>query len=158
MYATSIWMGAPHETTICGAHNTWVHPPHRMSELFRLYPDAVRDSHAAAYSLLVVAPLTLLASNLLLYRGKKTTRLQVYLVSLVVPLLAVGLPLVHTRVERSYWLIRSRRTFHTSCWWLFLQWYLPSETNVYRMLTVRDSWISTGFAPIIEVSGCFLYQ
>ncbi|CAI5745425.1 unnamed protein product [Peronospora destructor] len=77
-----------------------------MSELFRLYLDAVRDSYAAAYSLLIVAPLTLLASSVLLYRGKKTTRLQVYLVSLVVPMLAVCLPM----------------------------WYLPEETNVYRVL------------------------
>ncbi|CAH0489571.1 unnamed protein product [Peronospora farinosa] len=77
-----------------------------MSEVFRMYPDAIRDSHAAAYSLLVVAPLTLLASNFLLYRGKKTTRLQVYLVSLVAPMLAVCLPM----------------------------WYLPDETNVYRVL------------------------
>ncbi|KAE8912389.1 hypothetical protein PF005_g25243 [Phytophthora fragariae] len=78
------------------------------AELFRLYPDALSDSHAAAYALLVVAPLTALASRLLLYRGKSTTPLQVYIVSLAVPALAVLLPM----------------------------WYWPQEKNVYRMLTM----------------------
>ncbi|RLN57997.1 hypothetical protein BBJ29_003408 [Phytophthora kernoviae] len=55
------------------------------SELFQLYPDAVQDSQFAAYSLLVVAPLTGLASHLLLSRGKRTTPGQVYLLSLLVP-------------------------------------------------------------------------
>jgi hypothetical protein len=60
--------------------------------LFRLYPDALRDSHA--YSLLVVAPLAALASWLLLRRGKKTSPWQVYLLSLAAPALAVMLPMV----------------------------------------------------------------
>ncbi|KAG1695671.1 hypothetical protein DVH05_019410 [Phytophthora capsici] len=77
-------------------------------ELFRLYPDALRDSHAAAYALLVVAPLTALASRLLLWRGKKTTPLQVYAVSLAVPALAVWLPM----------------------------WYWPEENNVYKLLSM----------------------
>ncbi|CEG50148.1 uncharacterized protein PHALS_07873 [Plasmopara halstedii] len=77
-------------------------------ELFRLYPDALRDSHIALYSLLVLAPLTSLVSNVLLYRGKKTSPSQVYILSLVVPALAM---------------------------WS-LMWYLPQEQNVYRLLTM----------------------
>ncbi|POM60966.1 hypothetical protein PHPALM_30094, partial [Phytophthora palmivora] len=82
-------------------------------ELFRLYPDALSDTHAAAYSLLVVAPLTALASRVLLYRGKKTTPLQVYVVSLAVAALAVWLPM----------------------------WYWPQEKNVYKVLSeTRYQW------------------
>ncbi|KAH7474114.1 hypothetical protein PRIC1_014427 [Phytophthora ramorum] len=77
-------------------------------ELFRLYPDALRDSHAAAYCLLVVAPVTALASRLLLYRGKNTTPLQVYLLSLAAPALAVLAPI----------------------------WYWPEESNVYKLLSM----------------------
>ncbi|CAH0473749.1 unnamed protein product [Peronospora belbahrii] len=83
-------------------------PTSPLQELFRLYPDAIDDSYAAAYCLLVVTPLTLLASNLLLYRGKKTTPLEVYLVSLTVPALAVWLPM----------------------------WYWPEEKNVYQVLSM----------------------
>uniref|UniRef100_M4BPS7 Uncharacterized protein n=1 Tax=Hyaloperonospora arabidopsidis (strain Emoy2) TaxID=559515 RepID=M4BPS7_HYAAE len=81
-------------------------------ELLRLYPDALRDSYAAAYSLLVVAPLTALASRLLLYRGKKTTSLQIYLVSFAVPMLAVWLP----------------------------TWIWPEKRNVYEFLTTGKRW------------------
>uniref|UniRef100_A0AAV1U4F9 EXPERA domain-containing protein n=1 Tax=Peronospora matthiolae TaxID=2874970 RepID=A0AAV1U4F9_9STRA len=80
-------------------------------EVLRLYPDALRDSYAAAYSLLVVAPLTALASRLLLYRGKKTTSLHVYLVSFAVPMLAVWLP----------------------------TWIWPEKRNVYEFLTMSRS-------------------
>ncbi|KAG7400559.1 hypothetical protein PHYBOEH_005359 [Phytophthora boehmeriae] len=69
-----------------------------MAELFQLYPDALQDSHFAAYSLLVVAPLTGLASRLLLSRGKRTTPGQVYLLSLLVPTVLV---LLAVRYHRS---------------------------------------------------------
>ncbi|KAF1774682.1 hypothetical protein GQ600_8418 [Phytophthora cactorum] len=106
-----------HHTTVTyvahDAHHTALSSPLMaaptpLPELFRLYPDALRDSHAAAYALLVVAPLSALASRVLLYRGKKTSPLQVYIVSLAVPALAVWLPM----------------------------WYWPEEKNVYKLLSM----------------------
>ncbi|RLN64816.1 hypothetical protein BBJ28_00021951 [Nothophytophthora sp. Chile5] len=70
-------------------------------ELSTLCPDALQDSYAAVYSILVVAPLTALASRWLLSRGKRTTPTQVLLLSLLVPALLIGIPAM-SRLETGY--------------------------------------------------------
>ncbi|RLN14515.1 hypothetical protein BBJ28_00013493 [Nothophytophthora sp. Chile5] len=70
-------------------------------ELSTLCPDALQDSYAAVHSLLVVAPLTALASRWLLSRGKRTTPTQVLLLSLLVPALLIGIPAM-SRLETRY--------------------------------------------------------
>ncbi|TDH69417.1 hypothetical protein CCR75_002853 [Bremia lactucae] len=77
-------------------------------ELFRLYPDALRDTHAAAYALLVMAPLSSIVSHILIYFGRKTPTILVYIVSLAVPALALSVPM----------------------------WYWPRERNVYELLSM----------------------
>lgn len=67
--------------------------------LWRLYPDALEDSYVAVYCLLVVAPLSALASRWLLARGKQTTPRQVLLVSLLVPAVLVGIPAVRWAIR-----------------------------------------------------------
>ncbi|TYZ68699.1 hypothetical protein PybrP1_006632, partial [[Pythium] brassicae (nom. inval.)] len=69
--------------------------------LARLVPDALEDSHVAAYSLLVVAPLCALAARLLRARGKASTFPQVLLVALLVPGLLLGVPAMQ-RTESKY--------------------------------------------------------
>ena len=86
----------PHVLMATSSTSLMAAPP----ELLRLYPDALRDAYAAAYALVVVAPVTTVASRLLLYRGKKTTPVQVYLVSLAVPTLAMWLPTVDAHRPR----------------------------------------------------------
>lgn len=67
--------------------------------LSQLMPDALEDSRVAAYSLLVVAPICALVSQLLIRRGKATTYPQVLLVSFLVPALLVGVPAVRRAVN-----------------------------------------------------------
>lgn len=62
--------------------------------LSRLVPDALEDSHVAAYSLLVVAPLCVLTARLLRARGKAATFPVVLFVALLVPGLLLGVPAV----------------------------------------------------------------
>lgn len=69
-------------------------PAAQVLGLSQLGPDALEDSHLAAYALLVVAPVCALASQMLLRRGKATTYPQVLLVSIVVPALLMSVPVV----------------------------------------------------------------
>ncbi|GLE10579.1 hypothetical protein PINS_up022753 [Pythium insidiosum] len=64
------------------------------ASLVRIYPDAREDSLVAAYALLIVAPVSLLASRWLVRRGARTTPLQVVSLSFLVPALLVGVPAV----------------------------------------------------------------
>jgi hypothetical protein len=59
-----------------------------------VYSDAHEDSLVAAYTLLVVVPLSALVSRWLLRRGVKTTPLQVLLGCIFVPALLIGVPAV----------------------------------------------------------------
>lgn len=70
--------------------------------LSQLVPDALEDSRVAAYSLLVVAPICALVSQLLTRRGKATTYPQVLLGSFLVPALLIGVPAVCGAVSPRY--------------------------------------------------------
>lgn len=104
--------------------------------LSQLVPDALEDSHVAAYSLLVVAPLCALAARLLRARGKATTFPHVLLVALLVPGLLLGAPAVCCEYGAD-WSLNVRVDSPGVC---MLQWYKwqHGEWSVYRLLQVRS--------------------
>uniref|UniRef100_K3WA88 Uncharacterized protein n=1 Tax=Globisporangium ultimum (strain ATCC 200006 / CBS 805.95 / DAOM BR144) TaxID=431595 RepID=K3WA88_GLOUD len=93
--------------------------PAQVLGLSQLVPDALEDTHFAVYALLVVAPICSLVSRVLIRRGKATTSTQVFLVSLLVPAILMGVPIWYkwTYGEWSvYRLLKMQRTETRYVW------------------------------------------